>query len=120
MPVSGAVITVVTATVAIATRPKSFGVRRRPRTSVPSRYTTLLVPSCAPFHNRARPARFSSLPPVVVAAPVLPLAGEGVAPAIEFCGAEAAALLSIPPCRDTPKKVNHVSSAVDLAQQITP
>src|ERR1700730_3121829 len=125
MPVSFAVITVVTATVAIATRPKSFGVRRRPRTSVPSRYTTLLVPSCAPFHKSARPARFSSFPPVVVAVPVVPapvvsLAGVVVAPAIGSCGAVAAALLSIPPCRDTSKKVNHVSPAGDLAQQIAP
>src|SRR5882724_3522894 len=97
MPVSVAVMTVVIATVAIATRPKSLGVSRRPRIRVPSRYTTLLEPNWAPFHSTARPARFSSLPPAV-----------------------AAALVSTPTCRHAPQQVNHERPAVHLAQQVTP
>jgi hypothetical protein len=61
MPVSVAVIIVVTATVAIATNPNSLGASRCPRISVPTRYHSFVTPSCKPFHRSARPARFSSL-----------------------------------------------------------
>ena len=63
MPVSVAPMAVVTATAAMATTPKSWGVSNRPRTSVPRRYSAFESTFCTPFQMNARPgaAFFASL-----------------------------------------------------------
>src|SRR4051794_23096372 len=106
MPVSVAVIIVVTATLAMATIPKSTGVSSRPRTSEVIRFRSRLDPSWAAFHSKALPARFSSVAPTVT------VFSSGVAEA-------SAVSMSIQACRHASQQVNHERPAIDLAQQIT-